>query len=70
MKLTATIKAYGEPKEIFACFKPELKDKKRAYYKIIQKKDYILFEIEAENSVALRATLNGITRLLTVYEKI
>ena len=69
MKLTAEIKVYGDPKELCACFEPELTDKKRANFRIIQREDHILFEVEAEDSVALRATLNGITKLITVYEK-
>ena len=69
MKLKAEIKAFGDPKELYACFEPELNDKKRANFKIIQKEDHLLFEVEAEDSVALRATLNGITKLITVYEK-
>jgi tRNA threonylcarbamoyladenosine modification (KEOPS) complex Pcc1 subunit len=70
MKLTAEIKAYGNPKELAACFKPELADKKRSNFKITEKKDHLLFEIEAKDSVALRATMNGITKLITVYEKV
>ena len=69
MKLNAEIKVYGEPKKIIACFEPELRDEKRSNFKIIQKEDYVLFEVEAEDSIALRATLNGITKLITVYEK-
>ena len=69
MKLTAVIKAYGDPKEISACFEPELADKKRSNFTITKNKDHVLFNIKAEDSVALRATLNSITKLLTVYEK-
>jgi len=70
MKLSAAIKVYGDPKEISACFEPELADKKRSNFKIIKKENYVLFDIDAEDSVALRATFNSITKLLTVYEKI
>jgi tRNA threonylcarbamoyladenosine modification (KEOPS) complex Pcc1 subunit len=70
MKLNAEIKVYGNPEEIYACFEPELADKKRSNFKIIKKKDHLLFEIEADDSVALRATMNGITKLITVYENI
>ena len=70
MKLIATIKAFGDAKELKACFEPELADKKRSNFKIIKKGDHLLFEIEADDSVALRATMNGITKLLTVYEKV
>jgi len=70
MKLSAVIKVYGDPDEIYKCFEPELHDKKRSNFKIIKKEDHVLFDIEAEDSVALRATLNGITKLITVYEKV
>ncbi|MBR9692246.1 hypothetical protein GOV06_05680 [Candidatus Woesearchaeota archaeon] len=70
MKLNAVIKVYGDPNAISACFKPELMDRKRANFKIIEKEDYVLFEIETKDSAALRATFNGITKLLTVYEKL
>lgn len=69
MKLSAEIKVWGNPKELINCFEPELIDKKRSNFKIIEKEDYVLFEIEADDSVALRATMNGITKLITVYEK-
>lgn len=69
MKLKATIKAYGDPKKIHKCFKPETFNKKRSSFTVTQKENCALFKIEAKDSVALRATLNGITKLLTVYEK-
>ncbi|MEE9525987.1 MAG: KEOPS complex subunit Pcc1 [Candidatus Woesearchaeota archaeon] len=70
MKLSAEIRVYGDPKELKACFEPELADKKRSNFKIVEKDDHILFEIEADDSVALRATMHGITKLITVYENI
>ena len=70
MKLTAEIRVYGDPEELYKCFEPELSDKKRANFRIIKKEDHVLFEVEAEDSTALRATLNGITKLITVYEKL
>ena len=70
MKLNAEIRVEGDPKELLACFEPELADKKRSNFKIKEGKDHIVFEIEAKDSVALRATMNGITKLITVYEKI
>ncbi len=70
MKLAAEIKVYGDPERLYSCFKPELADKKRSNFEIKKKKDYLLFEIKAEDSVALRATMNGITKLITVYEKL
>ena len=69
MKLDASIKVFGDEDKIMDCFKPELSDKKRSNFSISKKEGYVLFKIDADDSVALRATLNGITKLLTVYEK-
>ena len=69
MKLRASIKAYGKAKDIAACFNPEMQGKQRSNFTITENKDHIVFDIQAEDATALRATLNAITKLLTVYEK-
>ncbi len=70
MKLRAEIKAIGNPEIIYDCFQTEQKEQDRSRFKIKKEKDGVLFLVEANDSVALRATLNSITKLLTVYEKI
>ena len=70
MKCQAAIKAFGDVEKICKCFEPEITEKNRANFSIKKEKDHVLFEINAEDSVALRATLNSITKLLTTYEKI
>jgi tRNA threonylcarbamoyladenosine modification (KEOPS) complex Pcc1 subunit len=42
---------------------------KRASYDIKREKDRLIFRITAKDSSALRAVLNSITKLLSVYEK-
>jgi len=69
MKLRASIKAYGKAKNLAACFNPELHNKQRSHFTITENQDHILFDIQAEDATALRATVNAITKLLTVYEK-
>lgn len=70
MNYTAEIKAFGDADKILQCFEPEIEKKQnRSKLDIIKNKDHVLFMIEAQDSVALRATLNGITKLLTVFEK-
>ena len=70
MNYIAEVKAFGDANKIIQCFEPELKRKQnRSKLEIINKKDYVLFIVNAQDSVALRATLNGITKLLTVFEK-
>lgn len=70
MKYSALLKVYGDSGKIAECFEPELNKKNRAGIKLTKKENFVLFEIDAKDSVALRATLNSITKLLTVYEKI
>lgn len=51
---------------------PELEngERDRCDFTIHKLKDKIKININAKDSVALRATLNNITKLFTVYEKI
>jgi len=69
MKLRASIEAYGKAKDIAACFTLEMRGKHRSNFTITENQDHIVFDIQAEDATALRATLNTITKLLTVYEK-
>ncbi len=70
MKYTAVIKANGNVEKIYKCFLSEIKKEDRSEVKIEKYKDYVEFKVSATDSVALRASLNSITKLLTVYEKI
>ena len=70
MNYTANIKIKKD-KNIVKAFMPEMKHSKnsRAWYKIITLKKHIKFQIYAHDVVALRATMNTILRLLSVYEE-
>ncbi len=59
-------------KQIKKIFEPELKKSKteRAFYKIQKKDKKIIFNIKAQDFVALRAMLNSITKLLEVNYKV
>jgi len=72
MIYSANIRAYKNPAIVYKCFISESKNLKtdRSSYTIKKCKDYVEFDIKANDSVALRATINSITKLLTVYEKI
>jgi len=70
MNLKSQIKVFGDPKIIYECFQVEQKEQDRSKFEIKKEKDGVLFLVEAKDSIALRATLNSITKLLTVYEKI
>lgn len=70
MRYTAEVKAYGDADAISKCFEPEIEKKQnRSRLDIKKKDDHVIFNVEAEDSVAMRATLNSITKLLTVFEK-
>ena len=59
-----------DPEKLFRIFKPEISKKDRSGFGLHIEKDCLRFVVDAEDSVALRATLNSITKLLTVYEKV
>ncbi len=69
MKLDATIDVGGDAEKIYKCFKPELIKKDRSEYTIRKSKGKITFKVKAKDPVALRATLNSITQMLTIFEK-
>ena len=70
MKLKAEIRAFGDPESIYKCFQQEQKEDDRSSFRIKKEKEGVLFLAEANDSVALRASLNSIAKLLIVYEKI
>ena len=72
MTYSAKIRVNQNPEIIYKSFISESKSLKtdRSNYIIKKYKNYVEFEIEAKDSVALRATFNSIIKLLTVYEKI
>ena len=68
MRYEATISADIDP-IVLESIKYELEQVGRSKVEILKEKN-IIFKISADDSIALRATLNGITKLLTAYEKI
>lgn len=71
MKYSAEIITNLNYNKYIPLFIPETKDNfgSRAKYTIIDKDDNICFFVQAEDSVALRAVLNSITKMLTIFEK-
>lgn len=68
--LEATISVDDEKGLLLKCFAAEEKDiKGKASYAVKSQKGKAVFEITAEDSVALRTALNSITKMLTVIEK-
>lgn len=69
MKIKARIEVEGDAEKIYKAFKPELIKKERSEYTIKKFKNRVVFDITAKDPVALRATMNAITQMLTVYQK-
>ena len=71
MKLSAEIIVKEDIHNIEQLFEAEEKafDNKRAGYELKKTKQGLVFKITAEDSTALKAVLNSITKMLTVYEK-
>jgi tRNA threonylcarbamoyladenosine modification (KEOPS) complex Pcc1 subunit len=71
MNLSAEIIVKEDIHNIQKLFEAEEKafDNQRAGYELKKAKDCLVFKISAEDSTALKAVLNSITKLLTVYEK-
>ena len=69
MKFKANIVVDDNTDLLYKCFKPELSEWKRSKIRIKKNKDKLEFNIVAEDAVALRATLNSITGLLSVFQK-
>ena len=73
MDYSATITVFHEPEKLLQALNPELSRMAvadRSILKVKQNKQSIEFIINAKDSTALRAVLNSITKLLTVYEKV
>ena len=57
------------PKEFFLIAKNEQGEKNRSKIKIEKKEKDIIFKITSKDATALRASLNSMIKMLTIYEK-
>ena len=69
MNYEVDFKVFGDSKILYDCFKPEVLKGDRASVELKKTKECLLFKIKAKDSIALRAMLNSISKLLTVHEK-
>lgn len=72
MKIRSTIKYTStQSKKIVNVFALEEKEfsNNRAKYVVEEKLDTVHFLVEAKDSVAFRAVVNNISKILTIYEK-
>jgi len=66
-----TLNIYDSPKDLAKCFSPELRSMKhdRSTFRLEEHEDHVTFHVEAKDATAFRATLNSISKLITVYER-
>ncbi|MBN2459536.1 hypothetical protein JXB28_04600 [Candidatus Woesearchaeota archaeon] len=71
MKVSAEIVLEGDAGNIEKLFLAEEKAfaNKRACYEVKKHKNNTIFKVSAEDSTALRAVLNSITKMIAVYEQ-
>lgn len=72
MNFQSTIKIEGKGEELkpyYASLKPEEEETERSGYHLNMKPKELLIEIEAKDSTALRATINSITRIISIVDK-
>ncbi|MBI3033780.1 hypothetical protein HYY72_01335 [Candidatus Woesearchaeota archaeon] len=71
MNYEATIKTCADPELVYSAFLPDKKEMalERSEYTIKKTGGSVVFHVKAADAVALRATVNGITRMLAVIEK-
>lgn len=71
MELKAQIVVKENSKMLVELFQPELihLQQERSRVTIVQRANNLIVTIHAKDSVALRSSFNGITKLITVFEK-
>lgn len=69
MRYKAEIFVKGDSDSLYNAFMVEKGKFSRSEFDIEKQDGSVRFFVKAEDSTALRATLNSITKLLTVYEK-
>lgn len=70
MIYTVTLSIDGAPPALRDLLCIDQQKAERSEVEILQQKKGLLIRINAEDAVALRATMNTITQLLTVHEKL
>ena len=71
MNYTAEIKIKEDPDKIYDHLLPETKGKReRSHFTLRKTGKEVVIEVEAKDAVAFRATMNSITQLLSVFQKV
>ncbi|MBT3304662.1 hypothetical protein HN592_02085 [Candidatus Woesearchaeota archaeon] len=67
--ISAIITIDENVEELYKAIQPEIRKQLRSTIEI-EKTDKLTFKIEANDAVALRATLNSLTQMLSVFHKV
>lgn len=67
MKYSATIRLQYDDK-LYKCLIPEIHERDRASLKLDKVNDELIIGIDAKDAVALRALMNSLTQMLTIYD--
>jgi tRNA threonylcarbamoyladenosine modification (KEOPS) complex Pcc1 subunit len=71
MNYIAEIKIKEDPGKIYDHLLPETKGKRERSHFTLRKTDTeVIIEVKAKDAVAFRATMNSITQLLAVFQKV
>lgn len=70
MTLRAEIAVDKDHDGIYRCLLPEAKRIKRSELSLKNEKEGLVISFKADDYTALRAAVNSVLRLLTVYEKV
>ncbi len=70
MRYHAEIKASEDCELLYKCFLSESSEKERSAIKISKGRGLVKFNVEANDVVALKASISSIIKLLEVYKKV
>lgn len=70
MNYHAEISVTEDIDNVYRCFSPEMESTPRAKVSLRKTEGKLTVGVNAKDSVALKAMLNGITRLFELYEKV
>ena len=70
MNYHAEIVITEDIEKLYKCFLPEIASTARASINLEKNDNKLIFKINAKDCTALRAMINGVTKLLQIYEKV
>ena len=69
MKYTAVITITEDVEQVYKCLLTEINEWERSLFTIKRDDEVLELHVKAKDATAFRATMNSLTQLLAVYEK-